>query len=546
MISLSLPLALLLGASPSPSFEATLRQADAVVVYPASGPYSAPLGQFAERLSTDRLVRALTDAEAQGLDSRVPLVMLGGPAINTLARRMFVPPPGLTLARDGFIVDDQTWTDDETIVLWSMRAEGGAYRSILLPASLAALTHLDAVEASFGHGFCVLEHGRAVSCGSLGPAPRVDVPRQVISTSSGKGMLDHTPPLPTRAASSRPPPPQTAPTAGAPQAMRSPRDPLRDVREGRLRNIRQLTFGGENAEAYYSPDGLMLVLQSTHPPYECDQIFVMPVATGEQRLISTGRGRTTCAYYVPSPLQIIFSSTHHVDPGCPPTPDYSRGYVWPLYGYDIFTVRPDGTGIRALTDEPGYDAEATVSNDGQRIVFTSTRDGDLDIYTMAIDGSDVRRVTNTLGYDGGAFYSPDDTRLVYRAHHPRDPETIDRYRKLLAEGLIEPRQLDIMIVDVDGSNVRQVTDNGAANFDPYWHPDGERIIFSSNMHDERGRNFDLYLIREDGTDLERITWVDTFDGFPMFSPDGRQLVFASNRNSVERGETNVFVADWVP
>ena len=316
--------------------------------------------------------------------------------------------------------------------------------------------------------------------------------------------------------------------------------------ERHLRNIKQLTFGGENAEAYFSADGQRLIFQSKRDGRRCDQIYTMRIDGTDVRLVSTGQGRTTCAYFFPDGQRILYSSTHLAGPECPPPPDYSRGYVWPIYpSYDIFTARADGSDLKRLTDTPGYDAEATISPDGRRIVFTSMRDGDLDIYVMDADGKNVRRLTTELGYDGGAFFSPDGKQIVYRAYHPKTPEEIARYKQRLAENVIEPNVFEIWVMNADGSNKRQVTHLNAASFAPFFFPDGKRIIFSSNVHNPGGRDFDLYMINIDGTGLERITYNDTFDGFPMFSPDGKKLVFASNRNARVRGETNIFIADWV-
>ncbi|HEY0078907.1 MAG TPA: hypothetical protein VGB73_09705 [Pyrinomonadaceae bacterium] len=316
--------------------------------------------------------------------------------------------------------------------------------------------------------------------------------------------------------------------------------------EKHLRRVRQLSFGGENAEAYFSGDGRQLIFQSKRDGQECDQIYTMEVEGAGVRMVSTGAGRTTCSYFFPKGGRILYASTHLAAKECPPRPDYSRGYVWPIYpSFDIFTARPDGSDLRRLTSTPGYDAEATVSPDGRRIVFTSMRDGDLDIYTMDASGRGVRRLTTELGYDGGAFFSPDNHQIVYRAYHPKTPEEVARYRQKLAENLIEPNVFEIWVMNADGTNKRQVTRLGAASFAPYFAPDGRRIIFSSNLDDPKGRNFDLYLINSDGTGLERITFNETFDGFPMFSPDGKRLVFASNRNAKVRGETNIFIADWV-
>jgi TolB protein len=316
--------------------------------------------------------------------------------------------------------------------------------------------------------------------------------------------------------------------------------------EKHLRNLKQLTFGGENAEAYFSSDGKQLIFQSTREGHGCDQIYTMNVDGSDVRMISTGDGRTTCSYFFPGGKRILYSSTHLGDKQCPPRPDFSRGYVWAVYpAFDIFTAKPDGSDLKQLTNTPGYDAETTITLDGKKLVFTSMRDGDLDIYTMDANGKNVRRLTNELGYDGGPFWSYDGKQIVYRAHHPKTDQEKAEYSSLLKDNLIRPSVLEIWVMNADGSNKRQVTSNGKANFGPYFFPDGKRIIFASNMDDPRQRNFDLYKINFDGTGLERITFNDTFDGFPMFSPDGKKLVFASNRNGKTQGETNVFIADWV-
>jgi Tol biopolymer transport system component len=315
--------------------------------------------------------------------------------------------------------------------------------------------------------------------------------------------------------------------------------------EKHLRNVRQLTFGGENAEAYFSGDGSQLIFQSKRDGRDCDQIYTMRTDGSGTRMVSTGRGRTTCSYFFPKRNRILYSSTHDGGEKCPTPPDYSRGYVWAIYpSYDIYTAHTDGTDLKRLTSTPGYDAEATISTDGRKIVFTSMRDGDLDIYTMDASGKNVRRLTTELGYDGGPFFSRDGKQIVYRAYHPKSEAEIARYKQRLTENLIEPNVFEIWVMNADGTNKRQVTNLKAASFAPYFFPDGKRIIFASNVGDAKGRNFDLYLINADGTGLERITYHETFDGFPMFSPDGKQLVFASNRNARVRGDTNVFIADW--
>ena len=321
---------------------------------------------------------------------------------------------------------------------------------------------------------------------------------------------------------------------------------LHDEREVRLADVRQLTFGGENAEAYWSPDGKELVFQSTRSPLACDQIFRMPVSDpAALTMVSTGKGRTTCAYYTADNERIIYSSTHAGDEQCPAPPDRSQGYVWPIYDtYQIYSVKPDGTDLKALTDTPAYDAEATVCAQDGSIIFTSTRDGDLDLYRMDADGSNVRRLTDTPGYDGGAFFSSDCSKIVWRASRPTGDALAD-YRRLLDQGLIRPGKLEIFVADTDGSNVRQVTYLDGASFAPFFTPEADRILFSSSHHDPRGREFDIFAINVDGSNLEQITFSPGFDGFPMFSPDGEWLAFASNRNQAKEGDTNVFVARWI-
>jgi Tol biopolymer transport system component len=316
--------------------------------------------------------------------------------------------------------------------------------------------------------------------------------------------------------------------------------------EKHLRNIKQLTFGGENAEAYFSSDGKQLIFQSTRDGHGCDQIYSMNIDGSNVKMISNGEGRTTCSYFFPGGKRVLYSSTYLTDKQCPPRPDFSKGYVWAVYpSFDIFTANPDGSDLKQLTNIRGYDAETTITLDGKKLVFTSMRSGDLDIYSMDANGMNVRRLTYELGYDGGPFWSYDGKQIVYRANHPKTDKEKADYTELLKQNLIRPTTLEIWVMNADGSHKRQVTSNGKANFGPYFFPDGKRVIFASNMDDPRGRNFDLYKINTDGTGLERITFNDTFDGFPMFSRDGKKLVFASNRNAKVQGETNVFIADWV-
>jgi len=316
--------------------------------------------------------------------------------------------------------------------------------------------------------------------------------------------------------------------------------------ERHLRNVRQLTFGGENAEAYFSADDKHLIFQSRPDTKSCDQMFTMDIDGSNRRQVSTGGGRTTCGYFFPDGKHILYSSTRGAGPECPPPPDWSHGYVWKMYPeYEIYKARPDGSEVQQLTHNFGYDAEATISRDGKHIVFTSLRNGDLDIYSMNPNGKHMRRLTTELGYDGGPNYSFDGTKIVYRAYHPETPEEIADYKELLRTYELHPKRFEIFVMNADGSGKRQVTQFGAASFCPFFHPDGKRIIFASNRLDPKGRSFALYLINEDGTGLEQVTYDPQFNAFPMFSSDGKMLVWAANRNGKVRGETNIFIADWV-
>jgi Tol biopolymer transport system component len=315
--------------------------------------------------------------------------------------------------------------------------------------------------------------------------------------------------------------------------------------EVHFKNLRQLTYAGQNAEAYWSVDDEWIIFQATPRDGNCDQQYVMRPDGSELRMVSTGKGRTTCGYFIPGTDKIVYGSTHLASDECPPDPDMSQGYVWGLFpGYDVFVSDVDGSNLTRLTDNPRYDAEPTMSRDGEWIVFTSMREGDLDIYKMRTDGSELTRLTDRPGYDGGPFFSHDGTKIIYRASHP-EGEALADYERLLAQDMIRPSQLDIWIMDADGGNKRQITDNGAANFGPYLFPSGERLIFSSNLGSDNGREFDLWAIDVDGTNLEQITHTGDFDGFPMFNSDGTKLIFASNRGNELPRETNVFIADWV-
>jgi Tol biopolymer transport system component len=318
--------------------------------------------------------------------------------------------------------------------------------------------------------------------------------------------------------------------------------------EKHLANIKQLTFGGENAEAYFSFDGKQLIFQSKRDGRGCDQIYRMNADGSNVKMVSNGEGRTTCAYFFKGGKKVMYASTHAGRKECPPEPDRAQGYVWPVYqDYEIYTSTPDGKDLKNLTNSPGYDAEATVSPDGKRIIFTSERDGDLELYSMDVDGRNIRRLTSEIGYDGGAFYSPDSRMIVYRRSTPQNAAEVLRYKSLLAQHLVVPTIFEVWVMNADGTNKRQLTKLNAASFAPFFTPDGKRIIFCTNYFatDARKRNFDLALINLDGTGIERVTYNESFDGFPMFSPDGKKLVFASNRNAGNPGDTNVFIADWV-
>lgn len=325
------------------------------------------------------------------------------------------------------------------------------------------------------------------------------------------------------------------------------REDLRYEGEVHFGAMRRLTTSGENAEGYFSNGGRHITYQATLGGRPCDQIFELDLLSGARRLVSTGTGRTTCSFYMPGDRQILFASTHASSDDCLPPADFSRGYVWKIYPqYDLYIRDLDTWELKPLAPAPGYDAEAVVSPDGQKIVFTSRRNGDLDIYIMNIDGTDLTQLTDRLGYDGGPFFSPDSKRLVYRSFYPEGEEAEAKYQALLDDNSIEPMALQLWVMDIDGNNKHQVTDNGAANFGPYWHPDNKHIIYCSNQASESGRDFDLYLTDEEGKTEERITYGPTFDGFPMFSEDGRQLIFASNRANAEPGDTNLFLVEWLP
>ncbi|HJW31225.1 MAG TPA: hypothetical protein VJ508_18485 [Saprospiraceae bacterium] len=335
----------------------------------------------------------------------------------------------------------------------------------------------------------------------------------------------------------------------------APDDALLLPGEKHFANIRQLTFGGDNAEAYWSADSHKLTFQATRKAWNasCDQIYMIDVdqyidTSKSPSLISTGHGRTTCSYFMPGDKTILYASTHEADQACPQAPErmVDGKYVWPIFSsYDIYVADLKGNLLKKLTDSPGYDAEATVSPKGDKIVFTSIRSGDLELYTMNVDGSHIHQITNTLGYDGGAFFSPDGSKIVFRASRPTTPEEVELYKSLLAKNLVQPTQMELFICNADGSDLHQLTHLGKANWAPYFLPSGDKVIFSSNHAAAKGFQFNLYTINLDGTGLEQITNDPVFVSFPMFSPDGKRIAFSSNRNNHGTHDTNLFIADWI-
>jgi len=314
-----------------------------------------------------------------------------------------------------------------------------------------------------------------------------------------------------------------------------------------LSNVKQLTNGGENAEAYWSPDGKRLIFQSTRGEMKCDQEFIMNADGSDQHMVSTGKGRTTCGYFLPDGKHIIYASTHLAGDACPPTADRSKGYVWAVYSsYDIFLAKDDGSDLKRLTDAPGYDAEGTVNWKKKEIIYTSLASGDLDLWTMKLDGSGKKQITKSYGYDGGPVFSRDGKKVVWRANHPSTPETKQRYADLLKDNLTSPMKMELFVSDADGKNVKQITNFGCASFAPTFTPDGKQVLFSSNMRNCDGRKFELFLVNVDGSNLQQVTSYGNFTSFPEFSPDGRQIVFVSDWRAAARYEFNVFTADWKP
>ena len=474
-----------------------------IVVVPNGGAAAGePYRELAERVAKQEgvVLRSAGEVGAAGKALRDASVLLlggphAGPAFAWAARGL---PPGVQLRPDGFRVGGKDYQGSGMALLLSFRNPDDPDHVVSVFYGLSSEAVKPVARLLFFYGwnsYLVFENGAVIARGDEPPRPAEGVP------------------------------------AGA---------------ERHLRNVRQLTHGRQNAEAYFSFDGRSLIFQSTRDGRGCYQQYVMGLDGSDVRMVSTGRGTTTCGYFLPGDRRVLFSSTHAKSPACPPKPSAQGRYLWSLDDYDIYTATLGGEDLVPLTTTPGYDAEATIAPDGSRIVFTSIRDDDLDIYSMRLDGTDVKRLTSVAGYDGGPVFSPDSKRIVYRAHHPTDPAELARYRELLARNLVEPSKLEIFVMDADGGNQRQVTGNGAANFAPFFHPDGRRIIFSSNVHDPQRRTFHLFLIGDDGQGLEQVTAEGGFNSFPMFSPDGSKLVWVSDRGVKEKGEFNIFLADWAP
>ncbi len=340
--------------------------------------------------------------------------------------------------------------------------------------------------------------------------------------------------------------PKPAPFRPVPPTA-APADSLIRTGEGHFAHLWQLTFGGQNAEAYWSGDGTKFIWQWTKDGYPCDQQYVYDLRTGQQTRVSTGTGRTTCGYFYDRDQRVLFGSTHAGGDSCPPPPDMSHGYTWAIYPtYDIWTAKPDGSDLKRLFAHDGYDAEGTMSVDGKWLVFTSKRDGDVDLYKMHMDGTGLTRLTHSVGYDGGAFFSHDGKRIVWRTYRTEDSTANATFAKLLAQDLVKPSKMDLWVMNADGTDPRRITDKPGASFAPYFTPDDKHIIYSSNWPDPRSRNFDLWLVSDRGGEPVPVTRDPDFDGFPMFSPDGHWLLFCSNRGGKVAGETNVFLAEWRP
>lgn len=310
----------------------------------------------------------------------------------------------------------------------------------------------------------------------------------------------------------------------------------KDAESRYLANVTQLTDAsmglGKAGEAYFSPDGKNIIFQATPAGQPDYQIYTMNLSTHTPKMVSTGKGACTCAFFHPKARKIMFASSH-LDPnlGQPKSVEETKGYKWDFNEHmDIFEADLDGGNLHRLTDAPGYDAEGSYSPSGKQIVFTSMRDGDQEIYVMDADGRNQRRLTYGKGYDGGPFFSPDGKTILYRGDRRGD----------------DKMNLQLRLVNVDGSNDRAITDNELFNWCPFWHPSGKSLIFTQADHGlrERGErpNYDLWMVTPDGAKLTRITFDPASDVLPVFSPDGKRVMWTSKRGGL--AEAQVFVADF--
>ena len=325
-------------------------------------------------------------------------------------------------------------------------------------------------------------------------------------------------------------------------------DSHRDMREAHLREVQKLTDKGSNAEAYWSWDGKQIVFQSTRDGRSCDQIYVMNSDGSDQHMVSTGKGRTTCGYFLPGDKRIIYASTHATSADCPPSPPFTPGtYRWPVFAsYDLYTAKPNGSDVKPLLAHEGYDAEATVAPNGKWLVFTSERSWDIDLWRADVSGKHLKRLTDAVGYDGGAVWSPDSKLIAWRTNYPKGEVATSKYKALLKQHLVEPMDMDIWVMNADGTGKRQLTHLLGAAFAPVFAPDGKAVVFSSNWEDRqgKGRNFELYKVNLDGTGLERLTYTGNFNSFPHFSADGKKLLWVSGREAVTPRQFNIFVAEY--
>lgn len=315
------------------------------------------------------------------------------------------------------------------------------------------------------------------------------------------------------------------------------------LQEGKfVENIRQLTNEGQSGEGYFSPDGKRVIFQAIRGEHPFYQIYIKDLASGQEKRVSTGQGRTTCAFFHPTENKIIYASSH-LDPNrdkevdaelkklaeARRNPGARRGYSWAFDPFmDIFELNLDTNELKQLTSVAGYDAEGSYSADGKRIIFASCRNGPgADIYIMDADGKNVKQLTDSPGYDGGPFFSPDGTKVIFR-------------------GEVRKRHyLQLFVMNVDGTGLWQLTENDAVNWGPYWHPNGKHIIYSTSVHGHQ--NYELYLMPVETGKAKRVTFWHGADVLPVFSGDGKKLMWTSKRGKDKAGQfsSQLFIADWV-